>query len=91
MSADIHGLDEARPHTRGPAKCLGCEHTWQAVIPVGVDTVECPECHLEKGVRYGVVYPTPFWECGCGSSYFCINDRLEPVCVLCGLAQVFHD
>jgi hypothetical protein len=91
MSADIHSLDEARPHTYGKARCLGCGHEWEAVVPAGVAEFECPGCHLEKGVRVGLVYPTPFWECGCGSSHFCINDRLQPVCVLCGLTQVFDD
>lgn len=87
--AEIHSIDEAKPHTAGPAVCLSCKHEWTAVIVVGVDDVECPECGMHKGVRKGLIYPTPFWACACGCSHFQINDELQPVCVLCGTAQVF--
>lgn len=91
MTAKICSIEDAKPHTTGLARCLSCGYEWEAVVPAGVDTFDCPDCHLEKGVRVGLVYPTPFWECDCGSSYFSIPESLRPVCVLCGETQLFDD
>jgi Zn finger protein HypA/HybF involved in hydrogenase expression len=80
----VINLDDKRPHLSGPAKCMSCNHEWQAVAPIGTEWLECPECHLEKGrlaypvQRYGLE-----WKCHCGNDLF----RMTPdgcYCPNCG-------
>jgi DNA-directed RNA polymerase subunit RPC12/RpoP len=85
--------EKKEPHTQGQAKCISCQHTWEAVVPSKdleiTDWLECPSCHLHKGL-----FNHPFrigdttWTCGCGCDVF----RLTPeftYCVNCGREQKF--
>ena len=83
---DVVSLQEYRPHLAGPARCLHCHHEWQAASEVGVFAgLECPECHLEKGVRAGLVYPAEsMWHCECGCCTFLICRDRGPMCANCG-------
>lgn len=40
------------PWCQGEAKCLNCQHTWEAAAPVGTRFLECPECETCRGVWY---------------------------------------
>lgn len=41
---------EARqPHWEGTVHCVGCQHEWEAVAPIGTMWLDCPACHLPKG------------------------------------------
>ncbi len=79
---------EDEEHLRGPARCLGCQHEWEAVAPVGVITsLECPECHLLKGTYIGLVEPSAaYWQCNCGSYLFFILPHCCQ-CLMCGKEQ----
>ena len=55
MTAEILSLKDARsarsPHWAGTCVCLGCQHSWTGVGPVGHTVgLTCPECDLPKGV-----------------------------------------
>lgn len=76
------------PHITGPAVCLHCKHTWQVVAPVGVISLQCPECLLEKGVLQFLCLPDEFWQCACGNATFYIT-RAGVGCYVCGKTQVF--
>lgn len=84
---DFAAAREARqPYNEGPARCLGCDHTWHAVAPVGLVTFECPACHRYQGAFVGLIFPPEdqqLWVCGCGGQFFVLTTR-APQCVLCG-------
>lgn len=52
MSAVI-SLAEAKakrePHVSGEAFCIGCNHTWRGVWPLGTIDLECPSCKRKTG------------------------------------------
>ena len=77
-------------HGTGEAFCLGCNHEWVAVAPIGLDTFECPECHTMKG-RFKFEYSPPAgitWTCGCTNQLF--NVTKEGIfCPNCGIYQEF--
>lgn len=79
----------AGPHLEGKAKCLHCNHEWQAVAPIGVfKELECPNCHLMKGVFNSICAPENFWTCECGCAHFFISGiTSHAICANCGLAQ----
>jgi hypothetical protein len=80
--------DEREPHLVGPARCLHCNHTWEAAAPSGTLTFECPVCSLMKGVRMGLCVPPPtepVWVCCCGGDLFMLRKAGAPMCVRCGL------
>ena len=73
------------PHTQGTAKCLGCGHEWEAVIPCATVYCECPSCGLDKGVRLSLVLPyDPLLTCDCGNIYFNVLEEGQLLCGLCG-------
>lgn len=41
--------EERQPHWTGTARCVGCQHEWTAVAPIGTLWVDCPSCGLPKG------------------------------------------
>lgn len=72
---------------RGPVKCLHCEHEWEAVSPPGVQSFECPRCHLFKAVRMSLVDPgCARWECHCGNQLFYVTHS-GYTCACCGRDQ----
>ncbi len=38
-------IDGARQWVRQSCRCPRCDHTWQAVAPLGSSGIECPKCH----------------------------------------------
>ena len=75
-------------HLAGKAVCLHCQHTWEAVAPVGTTELECPSCSLLKGVFRAVCCPELRWQCDCGCSHFFVTTT-ECICCHCGEAQNF--
>lgn len=91
MADNVINLDDHRktPHLRGNAQCLHCKHRWEAVAPVGVLILKCPNCELEKGVYACLVMPDVHWRCGsCGNVFFAITPTAA-MCAMCGEEQVF--
>ena len=41
----VSNIDDYRPHMTFPVMCEKCLKEWQAVFPVGTDSLECPQCH----------------------------------------------
>jgi len=81
------------PHMQGKAYCIQCEHTWQAVAPVGTHTLECPECKTEKGAFVGMCVPeddVEVRECNCGNQLFFLT-REGHMCAKCGTYQFYED
>lgn len=79
---------ERQPHLSGRAQCVGCKHEWQAVAPIGTETLECPACGLRKGMFANpVMVGTHVWECHCGNDLFRISGGGEVYCVNCGDTQ----
>lgn len=62
--------EERQPHWGGPVRCMGCQHEWIGVGPMGtIDSLECPECHLPKGVikhLFGPPEGALGFACNCG-------------------------
>lgn len=85
MAATIDDLDARRPHLRGPARCLACQHHWEAIAPEGqIVSLECPQCDLFQGVFEGIVSPPTRFVCHCGCDiYFILPDCCQ--CVRCGV------
>lgn len=80
-------LDSYRPHSAGEAKCLACQHTWQAIALLGTTDLECPECHLKRGVyshNFGAQIGQAFISCRCGCKAFEISPE-HAQCMRCGL------
>ena len=74
-------------YTSGPARCANpaCNHSWVAVIPTGVNVVECPKCNLTTGFRWTLVeFDDDHWKCACGCLFFNITRKLGTYCVVCG-------
>ena len=79
------------PHVSGKARCLHCRHEWTAVAPVGTYELECPECHLLKGVMVGMcdlAEGTERWVCKCGCDLFLITSE-GSFCASCGGFQTW--
>ena len=91
MSEVVPFSKREEPHLSGPAKCLGCGHTWQAVSPIGVIAeLECSSCGADKGVHMSSVWPSDgvLWQCNCGSTVFCLTPHGAPLCINCGVRAV---
>lgn len=82
----VVSLDDHRPHSSGHARCLHCQHEWQAVSPVGYDYFQCPQCELHKGIYVGLTIPPTVMICAGSNceSYFFAIDPCGPICILCG-------
>jgi hypothetical protein len=79
------------PTVTGPAKCLHCDHAWEAVAPAGKLALECPSCHLLRGAWYSVVHTADtHWQCRCGCAVFGI-DRVGAICMRCGIRSYYEN
>lgn len=85
--AEIHDINERKPHLQGEATCLACGHKWHAVALVGTTELECPECGTERGVFSGFVKPETFWTCQCGCCLFYLEPEQGSICSQCGVTQ----
>lgn len=89
MTAEVIDIRSRLPHMEGKCICLNCKKEWQGVAEIGViDTLECPECGLFKGVFNAVAAPEMCWTCPCGCYHF-FGSKDGMMCALCGLTQVF--
>lgn len=61
---------EARqPHWHGLVRCVGCQHEWEAVAPLGTLWLECPSCSSPKGhpkYPFGAQVGDAVFACKCG-------------------------
>ena len=75
---------ERSPHRSGMSRCMNCKHEWVAVVPSGVTSFECPQCHTNRGVYRGVPQTErPQWQCACGEWVFFVDSQ-GPYCCNCG-------
>lgn len=80
--------EERLPHLRGKAYCMSCQHSWDAVAPVGETQLQCPECDLMKGIFVNPVERDELhWQCACGNSYFLCGEASGMYCPNCGAIQ----
>jgi hypothetical protein len=87
--------EERQPHWAGSCHCLECKHEWAGVGPVGtVAHLECPQCHLPKGVVRNLFGPDEGDHAlvctDCGNDTFTIYKRKKDLlkvvaCLACGL------
>lgn len=73
MSEKVVSLGSRRPARSGTAQCLACHHEWSAVAPLGVVDLECPTCHLLRGVfdcPHGMNTGYEVWACKTCSGHF---------------------
>jgi hypothetical protein len=81
------------PEMEGTAKCIGCQHEWEAVAPLGTAQLECPSCRTMKGM-----WKHPFaardgdleFRCLCGSEALTAYQRHGKFwlrCMNCGTDQ----
>lgn len=81
--------DEADPTLHGKARCLACQHQWEAVAPIGIGCdnappLACPACECNKGVFVNFVdYGEQTFHCNCGNSFLTITKR-GVFCPCCG-------
>ena len=90
MTDKVVNILDYKPHMTGKAICLHCKHEWVAVSPVGVDTLECSECGLMKGVYSNIIMPETAFQCGCGNCFFVISPD-NFICTHCGDIKDFED
>lgn len=91
---DVTNLPKRGQWIHGPATCVRCKHSWEAVVPVGtVKDLECPCCHAKTGILNYVVEPDGMrWACRCDNQLFFLPPKGAPMCCNCGLrAQGWAD
>lgn len=78
-------------HYASHAKCLACNHKWEAVSPAGVIDLECPSCGATRGVATQCLVPDDIcYVCGCGNSCFSITPQ-GAFCLGCGITHCWDD
>jgi hypothetical protein len=91
---------EARqPHWQGTAYCVGCQHEWEAVAPIGTMWIDCPSCELPKGTAkfpFGAQPGDLLLTCDCGCEALTAykrDSRFHVKCMACGtdLTHAFYD
>ena len=81
------------PHLAGEARCIGCQHKWAAVAPVGTRSLECPSCKTMNGLWTYPVGPEVgdlAFACNCGCDALTAYKRrglFHIVCMSCGEHQ----
>lgn len=72
---------ERTPHMHGPARCLGCQHEWEAVASVGAVWLQCPACSVDRGrfISGTDRGEASRWTCHCGNDLF----RIIPAGTYC--------
>lgn len=82
---------EREPHWEGLIHCVGCQHEWRGVAPVGTMIVDCPSCSLPKGHPkhpFGAMAGDAMFRCDCGSEALTAYYRsglFRIVCMACGI------
>lgn len=82
---------EREPHWAGRCKCVGCNHEWEGVGPMGLVWFDCPSCGLPKGTfkhPFGPAEDDLAFAClNCASEAFSVYKRagvVKIVCMGCG-------
>jgi hypothetical protein len=81
--------DPGTQWAQGPAFCIGCDHTWQAVAPTGTTELECPSCRTMKGKwKFEFMPPSDQMvrQCNCGNQLFYLTPDGH-LCANCGIYQ----
>lgn len=84
---------EREPHWTGTVRCVGCQHEWEGVAPIGTMWVDCPECGLPKGHPkhpFGAQEGDLVFRCLCGSEALTAyqhKGRFFLKCMACGIDQ----
>lgn len=85
---------EARkPHWEGKVHCVGCQHEWEGVAPLGTLWVDCPSCGLPKGAPkhpFGAGQDDLLFKCNCGSealTAYVKKGVFRICCMACGANQ----
>lgn len=89
--SDVIPFRPREPHLSGAAECSCCRATWQAAAPVGVHTLECPNCGRMTGFFSHAVEPpagSAMWRCDCGNALFWVTPD-GVLCRKCGTTQRF--
>lgn len=82
--------EERSPHWSGTCKCIGCQHEWVGVAPMGTFFVGCPSCGLPKGHPkhpFGAQDGDSVFICNCGSEALTAyrhNGKFTLRCMGCG-------
>lgn len=90
--------EERQPHWTGEAYCVGCQHSWQAVAPMGTMILDCPACSLPKGMPrhpFGADEGDRLLTCNCGCEALTAyqrHGRMWVRCMGCGteLTDAFY-
>ena len=91
--------EERQPHWEGTARCIGCQHEWQAIAPMGTMWLDCPSCSLPKGHPkhpFGAALGDDFLKCDCGCEALTAYKRKGNFyvrCMACGtdLTHAFYE
>lgn len=81
--------EDEGPFAQGEVFCIGCNHVWQAVAPVGTTQLECPGCGASKGRWRFEFAPNEgqlVRECNCGNQLFYLTPEGH-LCANCGTYQ----
>lgn len=83
--------DQGVPTMTGEAFCILCDKEWVATAPVGTVWLECPDCHVQKGLFAFPAMPpegTYVRECDCGNQLFILTPDGH-FCPNCGQYQLY--
>lgn len=82
---------DAQPHWVGPVRCVGCQHEWAGVGPIGTLWIECPQCGFHKGHPkhpFSCANDESVYICDCGSEALTVivsKDEMQILCMACGV------
>ena len=88
--------EERSPHVAGEAFCLGCDHTWAAVLPYDTDVtklLECPACRRVMG-RFKYEFAPDggsLFTCHCGNQLFNVTEKYRLFCPRCAVQTNLSD
>lgn len=94
--------EERQPHWSGTVHCVGCQHEWVGVAPMGTMWLDCPNYELPKGHPkhlFGADVGDSEFSCVCGGQALTAYVRAKGQrfflrCMACGTDQtnaVFGD
>ncbi len=85
VTAEILEFRKPQEYTTGECRCLACSHRWVGVVPVGTNSLECPNYQRDRGIRADEVVRAeyPIWVCVCGNDMMHLTSH-GSYCVACG-------
>lgn len=83
--------EKEEPTACGEAFCIACGHEFVAVVPVGLEEFECPQCRTHKA-RYRFSFRPPAGslvrKCCCDNDLFYLTPEGH-LCANCGTYQEY--